>query len=300
MVILSNKTITSDAHKSRICTQEERKNHLRQQCEKLPQLIKNRKPKLERLLVDHEHKLIYCVIPKVACTTWKGLLANKTSTGYNDHGLMKHWRYPKLVFSAGYLHRAGLDYIRNNYTSLWKSTYVHYKKFIIVRDPLQRVLSAYYDKLRDSTPLKALVRLMKTYFNNTGDVPLTDFIHYLVTPGYFKQRDIHWQTYESLCYPCHIRYDYILRLETMEHDQHFILPLIGIGKSEISLPKLNLSPLSTNSKLNESDYFSVDSDSMGKLIQKYKIDSDLFGYQFTREIGKSKCAIETKDGQLCC
>jgi len=40
----------------------------------LDHVIENNKELLDHIIVDDEHQLLYCYIPKVACTNWKRLL----------------------------------------------------------------------------------------------------------------------------------------------------------------------------------------------------------------------------------
>ena len=297
--------IETTSGKIRICSQEERRNYLAEQCEKLPTYMRNKTGvRLDRLLVDHEHKLIYCVIPKAACTTWKGIMANSTSAGYTLRGTKIHWRYPHMVFSKHYLSKVGLDYIRSDMVKLWNSTLQHYTKFLVVRDPMQRILSAYYDKLRDDTPLLPFLRVMREYFNRTDTVPFSDFVHFLTDPGYHLQYNIHWKSYNRLCSPCNIQYDYILRLETMEYDQNHILPLLRMNTKR-PLPKLNLSPnsniMDTNHKQDHLDeYWSVEESQLRDLLQRYYIDRTIFGYQYNMATRRSYCSIRAKNGDTCC
>ena len=42
------------------------------------------------------------------------------------------------------------------------------------------------------------------------------------------QNDKHWQAYVNICAPCIVKYDYILRTETLDYDfTKYILPLIN-------------------------------------------------------------------------
>ena len=290
----------------RICTQKERHDYLAEQCKQIPGHMREGRNdvRLDRLLVDHEHKLIYCVIPKAACTTWKGLLANATSVGYTKRGTKIHWMYPHLVFSKTYLHKTGLDYMGQKDTKLWNTTFRHYKKFLVIRDPMQRILSAYYDKLRDEKPLVPFLRLMKDYFNRTDIVPFSDFVHFLTHPGYDGRYNIHWKTYDRLCSPCDIQYNYILKVETMEHDQNLILPLIGMSKKQ-SLPKLNISPNSNSTDSHGKqdhfeDYWTLEESELKGLLDRYYIDRNVFGYQYDMQSRRSYCSIKTKEGDTCC
>lgn len=38
----------------------------------------------------------------------------------------------------------------------------------------------------------------------------------------------HWENYWSLCYPCDIDYDYILKLETIEEDSTWLFNKLGL------------------------------------------------------------------------
>ena len=99
----------------------------------------NKKPREEELkyiAVDDENKIIYCALHKVSSRTWIELLEGA-------HGIKKR------VMRWEFFRRLG------NYTEEEKLLRLHtYFKFLIVRDPLQRLLSTFKERYIDGAPLR--------------------------------------------------------------------------------------------------------------------------------------------------
>ena len=86
--------------------------------------------------VSDRHQYFYCVTPKVACTSW--LLALLTLTG-KRLSKIKNVHNPRMTDK--FLKRAVLYEPRQRQMMLEK-----YYKFMFVREPLERLVSAYRDK----------------------------------------------------------------------------------------------------------------------------------------------------------
>ena len=125
-----------------------------------------------------------------------------------------------------------------------------YFKFFIVRDPFERLISAFKDKFvknprfepwykHDIAP--AIIRkYRKSHRDNdaaaTG-LRFEDFVRYLGdVPGrrrmdrQFGEHVIHWVTYAELCAPCDITYSVVGHHETLERDAPYILKAAGIER----------------------------------------------------------------------
>lgn len=110
-----------------------------------------------------------------------------------------------------------------------------YFKFTFVREPFERLLSAYQDKfvyLRDEDHYYRKVHgreILKKYRPNASkhsliqvnDIRFREFMEYLVKGGSYKTTrvmDQHWDNYVNVCGMCEIEYDFIGHYETMEQD----------------------------------------------------------------------------------
>ena len=86
---------------------------------------------LSNFIVLEKYKLVYCTVPKVACTVWKRILANLE--GYNiTNGVHKKTKGKLKILS---------NYTTEDRRKILKT----YKKFMFVREPFERLLSSYRD-----------------------------------------------------------------------------------------------------------------------------------------------------------
>ena len=94
--------------------------------------------------VDDKHKLLYCYVPKVGCTSWKvklSLMSDKVTGGspvLNTH--------PSPVDSRGGLAKYGIKMLSTYTPEQIKYRLENYFKFIFVRHPMERLVSAYRSK----------------------------------------------------------------------------------------------------------------------------------------------------------
>ena len=65
---------------------------------------------------------------------------------------------------------------------------------------------------------------------------------YLAKP----RTDVHWATIYDICAPCHVRYDFILKLHSMNHEKELILPLFNAT----DLPNMNAATSHTENVFN--------------------------------------------------
>ena len=93
------------------------------------------------LLFDTERRIVYCAVPKVASSSVK--MAMALMTGRADDAR------PISVHDSSYMAHIGLTSLHGRLATgdnrMW-SEMEELRKFIIVRHPLQRVVSAYRDK----------------------------------------------------------------------------------------------------------------------------------------------------------
>ncbi|XP_028176311.1 carbohydrate sulfotransferase 11 [Ostrinia furnacalis] len=169
----------------------------------------------EHILVDETHKLLYCYVPKVACTNWKRILMILTGK-WNDTDV--------LNIPASLAHSPGMF---RNLSSVPKPERDYmldsYHKMIIVRNPFERLLSAYRNKLEGDLPSARYFqdrvgrRIIKAFRENPSneslelghDVTFREFALFLTNKSE-ELTDVanneHWQPITSLCHPCLIKY----------------------------------------------------------------------------------------------
>ncbi|XP_051242638.1 carbohydrate sulfotransferase 12 [Dicentrarchus labrax] len=255
---------------------------------------------LDHLIVDDTHQIIYCYVPKVACTNWKrvmvvlsqSLISPSSGKPYTDPEAVP----PDLVHNSS-LHLTFAKFWRH-YGSLSRHLMAlklqHYTKFLFVRDPFVRLISAFRNKF--GRPNEDFYRqfgsvMVRRYGNVSGSLPETaaeafaagvkptfqQFITYLLDPETEKESifNEHWRQVYRLCHPCQVKYDFIGQLETLETDAEHLLKLLQVDHL-LRFPSGARNRTATSW---ERDWFTQIPITMRRELYKlYEPDFELFGY----------------------
>ncbi|XP_076437749.1 carbohydrate sulfotransferase 13-like [Babylonia areolata] len=226
----------------------QRLQHLRAVCSQnrshyIPAARRNKIESLEEFLVDVPHGLSYCYIPKVGSSTLKRVF--HILTGRN-HGR------PLFSLSGRHIHRNRSGKYHVLGTVLEGETLVRryqvlrsLRKVLFVRDPYERIFSAYVDRLFGVAEnlyslFPALMKDRSTAKDfaldrnscDSVNVTFSDVIRYVIrTP--VTELDEHFGPYYTICFPCHVDYDYVGKLETFRHDVSVILTSVGVDPHSV-------------------------------------------------------------------
>ena len=230
--------------------------------------------KYHHIIVSEKYKLLYCYIPKAACTQWKKifLILNDKTQGIHRNEHEKYhekWRF-------NYLGQYSDEAIRTRLR--------HYYKFLFVREPFERLLSGFEDKFVSNIwnwaetsrhTSEMLNRYRQQHPNATNDITFTKFIYYVLslTDG---ARNEHWKSYEGLCHPCAVDYDFIGHFENLEQEAPYLLKKTGLEKI-IAFPPIK--SLNTSRKVLEK-YSELPEHMILQLGNAFRNDLEMFNYPF--------------------
>lgn len=248
----------------------------------LAYIVANRKNLLSHFMVDDRNKYIYCYIPKVACTQWKKVMMFTADTADKPFQDISH-------IDVHYKNKLPLLSDTEKYSDIdVLERLADYTKLMVVRSPLERLVSAYQDKFLSNAYDAAAFK--KNYARNmikavrgedveTGDgMQFKEFLQYLSSgyqkPGSFQE---HWKPMYDLCHPCSINYDFIAKFSTLEDDSNRILDNViqGIERQRIEFPKVV--PSKTPEILEE--YLAEIDPALLEAVKRiYMADHEMFGY----------------------
>ncbi|KAE8282951.1 Carbohydrate sulfotransferase 12 [Larimichthys crocea] len=252
---------------------------------------------LDHLIVDDRHGIIYCYVPKVACSNWKRIMIILSESLLRD-GVPQ--RDP-LAIPRDLVHNNSMHFTFNKFWKrygkfakhLMKVKLKKYTKFLFVRDPFVRLISAYRNKfeLPNEDFYRRFAQVMLRRYANQPTPPasvdeafgvgihpsFSHFIQYLLDPQTEKEMPFneHWRQVYRLCHPCQIQYDFVGHLETAEEDAEHLLRQLRVDNVvEFPTSHRNLTASSW-----EADWFStVPVEARQELYKLYEPDFRLFGY----------------------
>ncbi|XP_036447443.1 carbohydrate sulfotransferase 11 [Colossoma macropomum] len=237
---------------------------------------------LRHLIVDDKHNLLYCYVPKVACTNWKRVMMVLTGDG--------RYREP-LAIPANEAHVPGRLRSLSEYTKAEINLRLRtYLKFVFVREPFERLVSAYRNKFTRNYNVafhkRYGTKIIRRHRVNPqpeaqekgNDVTFEEFVYYLVDPRTQKEEPFneHWERVHSLCHPCLIHYDVVGKYETLEQDSQYLLKLAGADQ-EVQFPVFSKSTRTTGD-MAAKFFDNISPFYQKKLFNLYRMDFLLFNY----------------------
>lgn len=252
---------------------------------------------LNHLIVDDRHGVIYCYVPKVACTNWKRVMI-VLSESLLDRGAP--YRNP-LDIPRERVHNSSTHLTFNKFwrrygrfsRHLMKIKLKKYTKFLFVRDPFVRLISAFRSKFElenEEFYRKFAAPMLRLYANRTSlpasvseafsaglKVTFANFIQYLLDPHTEKLAPFneHWRQVYRLCHPCQIDYDFVGKLETLDEDAAQLLQLLKVD-AQVHFPP---SYRNRTASSWEDDWFAkIPLAWRRQLYKLYEADFVLFGY----------------------
>ena len=249
-------------------------------------LLKIKPLSLRHIYVNDKYRFLWCAVPKVACTNFKRvllILSGKVNTT-NPADLVSADVHHVL---ERHLHRL------NSYTAPQIRYRIrNYYKFMFVRDPLERILSAYVNKFtmhyNEVFKLKYGIKIIKKFRRRPtqhallkgDDVTFNEFVRYLLKPAISQPLEPHWRQFYKLCAPCVVQYDAIGKYETMSADVDFVMDELGISHL-VSFPKgTAVDGKGKTTQVMQDYYKTVPAELIHQLWELYSVDYSMFGYPY--------------------
>ncbi|XP_067646294.1 carbohydrate sulfotransferase 11 isoform X1 [Eurosta solidaginis] len=239
------------------------------------------KPNAWEFLVNKKYHIIWCNVFKAASSSW--MFNFNVLAGYSPEFLQRtkevflnlaRERYPRV--SIEQLREAQNDSIT----------------FMIARDPFERLLSAYRDKMVFAIPHsyhdKLGRRIVRKYRRKNMDMnspkypTFSEFVRWLLdqTRHSNSQIDMHFVSSTMFCTPCVINFDVIMKFDTLDEDQLYLINKTGL--SRVIAPEWRNAGKGKNTQeLLQSFYSKLTPKEMNGLYQYYKYDFELFNYSAT-------------------
>jgi len=284
----------------------DRANTASKACARLRDEIGEEKKLYNRLRWAVPERLLYCPVFKAASTSW---LVNFLKLSNRTKNIN-----PKV----GNLHKKSINLFPAPATfKLRKKIFAESTKFIVVRHPFERIVSAYRDKLagftRNPSYLTMRKHVIDKYRKNKkskSEIPTFRESFDFILSELDKREaggekiliDGHFMPYSSRCKPCSMNYDVIIKFETLEEDSQYLIEQCGLD-DRIGVLHENQAPTGpetkqgfknkskkvkkgeekakkaiTNTKTALDFFRDIPTSKIRRLYQHYRHDFEIFGY----------------------
>jgi dermatan 4-sulfotransferase 1 len=229
-----------------------------------------RRNALQHLVVNEKYKVIYCYIPKVSSTNLKRIFLVLEGL-YPSIAQIRNWIDPQLIqlYNRKFTEEQRQYMLKNFY------------KFTIVRDPFERLASAFLHKFRRknfklfASPWERNTNKTKTFIAG-HNVSFTAFaLHLINNPPWML--DMHWMPYEDLCRPCDVKYDFIGSIDTVSRDVSHVMRQIHANETKYHV-KYSSSAGTKTKQTTANLLKELSRKHFDQLLAVYKTDHELFGY----------------------
>jgi len=222
------------------------------------------------------NSLVWCKVPKAGSSTWTYNFLKLAGVNPKEH-----------------IHKVLRDhYPKQQSNKVMQDTF----RFMVVRHPFERLLSAYRDKLEDlardidardgfyytmyGKHIVAEYRLQEEKMTNSSEErrepTWREFVTYLLNTPVTKF-DEHWMPIWMLCSPCIVKYDVIAKMETFSEDTQFTLAQAGL-EDKLTVEWKHRTGTGGSSDTIANYFSQLTQSEVGALFRKYQLDFELYGY----------------------
>ncbi|KAJ9591566.1 hypothetical protein L9F63_001920 [Diploptera punctata] len=221
---------------------------------------------VSKMLIDRNYEVAWCPVYKAGSSTWLYVFAamgeiltpinlHKLNTGKTQINELARKAYPKAPVT------------RERVELLSQIT-----RFIIVRHPFERILSAYRDKLEHRKNREFYYK--KYGYEIQQEPTFEEFLKFIVKT---KKFDEHWRPFYIECAPCELNYQYILKMESLDTEQIYFATKFNLLQF---LPNItNSNPVGrTHLDIAKNYYSQISKQLLGAVYLLYEMDFRLFDY----------------------
>jgi hypothetical protein len=253
------------------------------------------------MLTDPKHNVLFCFLPKVGCTNLKLLFF--VTQGFVPYSELSKARdeVDQEVLSQAVSMRS-LSHLRKEVKLYLLSRYF---KFIMVRNPLERLASAYRSKIerynltgryRDiphyNWARHAILRkthpLLYRQWIRGGMKPIAisfgDFIDYWLHPTHSSFKfDDHFMSYVQICQPCMTRFHFYGNFRHFDRDAEVLIRRIGADSSYLRQSYYNSDGGKSTEEYMKVYYSTLTDDQKKALLKRMSLDLEFHYSIFPEE-----------------
>ena len=272
--------------------QEHRQRQLSDGCREFAHIVNKSSPAWFEMYYDDAMDYIYCLVSKASCTSLKRTLMMLTGN------ITKFQRPEQLSVGMVHDHKNSDKYISRLETLPqadrdWR--FNDYFTFMFVREPLERLVSAYRDKLVENPAgYHVDVDIVRRYrprdYKSSVkryNVTFAEFVRYVLHQrAAGRVLDRHWIPQNELCRVCKVRYDFVGHYETLHKDADFVVNKLKSRISDVQQRQRvdNITFPADSGHRKSRDFLqqmfaSVPAPQVQALYQLYAVDYVLFGFK---------------------
>lgn len=194
------------------------------------------------ITTNSHQKILLCPMCKLASTYWTRFF--RLLDHYGNHTVLTPYDIPQKDAPPT---RERLTITAGKTSPLYRDYY----KFMFVRDPYSRILSAYIDKIFAPNPTfwdmiskKEIQRFRPKHKHRSpcsSDLTFEEYIQAITTnhrrPQEMGKVDCHDESFTGACHPCEVRYDFIGKMEYFSQDSFHLYRKLQMSDSISALTK---------------------------------------------------------------